>query len=120
VRGTKADISIRQTAAEGYKPQIYISRKDGVAEEVFATILKESVARLAEKYPGLEVEQADAEWRLVIPSSYDVGHEAHFGQVTEKYLRFLIDGKLPAWEVANMKSKYFITTSALEKALGEE
>jgi len=120
VRGTKADISIRQTAAEGYKPQIYISRKEGVLEEVFANTLKESVARLAEKYPGLEVEQADAGWRLVIPSSYDVGHEAHFGQVTEKYLRFLIDGKLPAWEVANMKSKYFITTSALEKALGGE
>ena len=117
IRGTKADISIRQTAAEGYKPQLYITRKGDISEEVFARNVKETVSKLSEKYPGIEVEPAGAEWRLVIPSSYDVGHEAHFGQVTEKYLRFLTEGKLPAWEVANMKSKYFITTSALEMAL---
>ena len=51
------------------------------------------------------------------PDKYRIGHEAHFGQVTEKYLRFLVDGKLPDWEVPNMIAKYYTTTMALEMAL---
>jgi hypothetical protein len=43
-----------------------------------------------------------------------VGHEAHFAQVTEKYLRYLAQGKLPAWEVPNMLAKYYVTTKAYE------
>ena len=53
---------------------------------------------------------------MVIPQKYDVGHEAHFAQVAQKYMAFLKDGKLPDWEVPNMITKYYITTKALEKA----
>ncbi|GAH60755.1 unnamed protein product, partial [marine sediment metagenome] len=45
-----------------------------------------------------------------------IGHEAHFGQVTGKFLGYLVDGKLPAWEVPNMITKYYITTEALKLA----
>ena len=38
----------------------------------------------------------EGRWKINIPEKYHVGHEAHFAQVTEKYLRYLIDGKLPA------------------------
>ena len=58
-----------------------------------------------------------AVWQVVIPAKYDVGHEAHFGQVTQNFLRFLVEGRVPDWEVAGMKAKYFITTSALQMAL---
>jgi hypothetical protein len=53
---------------------------------------------------------------LIIPAEYKVTHEAHFAQVTEKYLGFLKDGKLPEWEVPNMITKYYTTTSALKLA----
>jgi hypothetical protein len=53
---------------------------------------------------------------LLIPESYRNGHEAHFGQVTEKYLNFLNRGAMPEWEVPNMLAKYYITTHALEVA----
>jgi hypothetical protein len=43
-----------------------------------------------------------------------VGHEAHFGQVTEAYFRYLVAGELPPEEVPNTLAKYFITTRALE------
>ncbi|MBT4483135.1 MAG: oxidoreductase, partial [Candidatus Latescibacteria bacterium] len=43
-------------------------------------------------------------------------HEAHFAQVTEKYLRFLAEGTLPGWEVPNMIAKYYTTTAGLEMA----
>jgi hypothetical protein len=36
--------------------------------------------------------------------------------VTEKYLQFLKEGKLPDWEVPNMIAKYYTTAKALELA----
>jgi hypothetical protein len=58
----------------------------------------------------------DRSWKVVIPAKYSVGHEAHFTQVTEKYLEYLKQGKLPEWEVPNMITKYYTTTSALKLA----
>ncbi len=58
---------------------------------------------------------AENKWKVNIPKKYHVGHEAHFGQVTEKYLGYLVDGKLPDWEVPNMIAKYYKTTQALKK-----
>jgi Fe-S cluster assembly scaffold protein SufB len=54
---------------------------------------------------------------LFIPDHYNNGHEAHFGQVTEKYLQYLIDGKLPEWEVPNMIVKYYTTIEGLKAAM---
>ena len=54
---------------------------------------------------------------IVIPEAFKDGHEAHFGQVTARYLRYLGQGKLPAWEVPNMIAKYYTTTRAMEMAL---
>jgi hypothetical protein len=53
---------------------------------------------------------------VVIPDKYSVSHEEHFAQVTERYLQYLKEGKLPDWEVPNMLAKYYITTKALEMA----
>ena len=38
---------------------------------------------------------------------------------SEKYLKYLVDGKLPEWEVPNMIAKYYVTTKALEMAKGK-
>ena len=53
-------------------------------------------------------------WRIEVPAKYRVGHEAHFGQVTDRFLEFLGGEKMPAWEKANMLAKYYLTTKALE------
>jgi Fe-S cluster assembly scaffold protein SufB len=58
----------------------------------------------------------DKTWTVDIPAQYKIGHEAHFGQVTEDYLRYLKEGKLPEWEVPNMIVKYYTTTEALKLA----
>ncbi len=34
--------------------------------------------------------------------------------IISKYLQFLIDGKLSAWEVPNMMVKYYTTTQGLK------
>ena len=69
------------------------------------------------EYPGVKlVKLAENLWKVDIPEEYKVGHEAHFGQVTENYLRYLNKENLPEWEVPNMITKYFITTQALKLA----
>jgi hypothetical protein len=45
-----------------------------------------------------------------------VTHEEHFGQVMDKFLEYMKEGKLPEWEVSGMITKYYTTTSALQKA----
>ncbi|PYV18719.1 MAG: oxidoreductase, partial [Acidobacteria bacterium] len=82
-----------------------------------STVLAAAKAKLAglSAYPGAGVEDRGKELLVTIPDKYRVGHEAHFAQVTEKYLRFLKDRKaLPAWEKPNMAAKYYTTTRGLE------
>jgi hypothetical protein len=83
--------------------------------EQLANALKKAVADLQSKYPGVQLKQEDNLWHVQIPDKYRIGHEAHFAQVMDRYLKYLI-GKLPAWEVTNMITKYHITTKGLELA----
>lgn len=52
--------------------------------------------------------------RIDIPDEYRIGHEAHFGQVTDRFLEYLDGEPMPRWERANMLAKYYVTTKALE------
>ena len=38
----------------------------------------------------------------------------------ERYLDYLVDGKIPDWEVPNMIAKYYTTTQALDQAVNKE
>uniref|UniRef100_UPI003217A3A7 putative oxidoreductase C-terminal domain-containing protein n=1 Tax=uncultured Draconibacterium sp. TaxID=1573823 RepID=UPI003217A3A7 len=117
MRGTKCNLEIVQGEKEGYKPKLYIEVTDADINE-FAASLNNAVTGLAEKYPGIAVEKiGDKKWVMIIPDKYKVGHEAHFGQVTKKYLQYLIDGKLPEWEVPNMIVKYYTTTEGMKAAM---
>lgn len=117
MRGEKCNLVIEQGEKEGYKPRLYIDATNVDIEE-FAGNLNNAVTGLVKKYPGVTVEKiGDKKWTLKIPADYSVGHEAHFGQVTEKYLQYLIDGKLPEWEVPNMIVKYYTTTEGMKAAM---
>jgi predicted dehydrogenase len=115
IKGTKATLEIRQGKAENYKPVLYIIRS-GDKKDDSDPAVQEAIAAVAVKYPGVKAEKQGAEWKVIIPSSYDVGHEAHFGQVMERYLQYMKEGGLPEWEVPNMIAKYYTTTKALETA----
>jgi hypothetical protein len=117
MRGTKANLVIRQDKKENYIPELYIEPVGEVDLAAFEEDLMKSVTKLEENYPGIGVvKDGDAGWRVEIPQEYRTGHEAHFREVTEKYLQYLVDGQLPDWEVPNMITKYYITTRALEMA----
>jgi len=118
MRGSICDLEIRQGEAEGYKPTLYIQAAKTVAPDEFRSSLAAGVKQVAEKYPGVRAEEIDElNWKVHIPDHYKVGHEAHFGQVTEKYLDYLSRGTLPEWEIPNMIVKYYTTTEGLKLAL---
>ncbi len=118
MRGTKCNLTIEQGEKEGYKPKLYIQANMDEGVEEFVGSLYNAVDGLTSKYPGISVKKiGDKQWTLEIPEKYNVGHEAHFGQVTEEYLRYLIDGKLPDWEVPNMIVKYYTTTEGMKAAM---
>jgi predicted dehydrogenase len=103
-RGSKARVEVRQSAAEKYVPELY------VVGDVGREVLKR-VTELVERYPGIGVEDRGDEFRIVIPQSYRVGHEAHFAQVATRFFEYLRDpGAFPSWENPNMLAKYYVST----------
>jgi hypothetical protein len=114
MRGTKSHLVIRQGAEQNYKTSLYIEPLTNDA--TFESALSSQFAKVQAKYPGIELKKNDTGWEVQIPEKYRNGHEAHFGQVTEYFLQYLIDGKLPEWEVPNMIAKYYTTTQALKIA----
>lgn len=119
MRGKLCNVIIKQGKEEGYKPTLYIEANVTDGLTTFEGGLKKAVDQdIAAKYPGLKlVKLSDKLWTVEIPDQYKVGHEAHFGQVTEQFLQYLKDGKLPEWEVPNMITKYYITTEAMKIAM---
>lgn len=118
-RGTKSNLVIRQEKEEKYEPTLYVEPATGNNTPAFEQALQAALKQLEAKYPGLATEKSAKGWKIVIPAKYKVGHEAHFGQVMERYLQYLKDGKLPAWEVPNILAKYYTTTQALQMSKEE-
>lgn len=118
MRGTKANLVIRQGAEQGYKPALYVEPANPVAAGTLEPELKKALEGLADRYPGLSYEATANSWEIGIPDTYKVGHEDHFGQVMQKYLQYLKAGKLPDWEIPNMLAKYWVTTGG--GALGRQ
>jgi predicted dehydrogenase len=116
MRGTRANLVIRQGAAEGYRPVLTVEPVVKGDDAAFAAALAAALPRIAAKYPGVGLARRERGWEVTVPDAYHVGHEAHFGQVTAKFLDYIHNGGLPAWEVPNMLAKYYTTTHALELA----
>ncbi len=113
MRGSNCDLIIRQGKDEGYKPVLYIEAdKNQDASQLENAIDK----TLHKEYPDISIQPiSPGKWKVNMPDKYRVGHEAHFGQVTQQFLKFLVKG-MPDWEVPNMLAKYYTTTQALKKA----
>ena len=79
------------------------------------TAVQAKIGALKNVYPDIGVEDGGAEIHITIPDSLRVGHEAHFAQVTARFLSYLRDRRsLPAWERPNMLAKYYVTTKGTE------
>lgn len=114
MRGSLANLIIRQGAEQNFKPALYVENVGHKTEPAFAAALRRAVEQVQSQHPGITVSKEGKDWRITVPEKYDVGHESHFAQVTEKFLRYLREGKLPPWEQANMITKYATIMRAYE------
>jgi predicted dehydrogenase len=114
MRGSKANLVIRQGAEQKFIPTLYI--EPVTTDTGYANRLKEQFKTFQSKFAGVEIKQAGKVWIVEIPEKYREGHEAHFARVMQHFLDYLQHGNMPAWEVPNMLAKYYTTTKALEMA----
>ena len=113
-KGTRSRVEVRQTRADRFRPELYVVPAANAKAEVLAAV-RTRITALQKAYPGIGVEDRGAEIHVTVPDALRVGHEAHFAEVTANFLKYIRDrGALPAWERANMLSKYHVTTTGTE------
>ena len=106
---------MRQTRGDGFRPELYVVPASTAMKPQVLTAVHAKIGALQKDYPGLGVEEGGAELHITIPDALRVGHEAHFAQVTGRFLNYLRDRRtLPAWERPNMLAKYYVTTKGTE------
>lgn len=120
MRGTKANLIIRQGKEQSYKPVLYIEPVEGISPEAFKPRAEAAMVSLQQKYPDIQLKSTGNQFEIVIPDHYRIGHEEHFAQVMERFLKYIGKGMMPEWEVPNMLAKYYTTTRALEMAKNKE
>jgi len=116
MRGSRANLVIRQGAEQRYVPVLGVEPAPGVDRASLGAALAAALPPVQATWPGVDARPTATGWEIAIPARYHVGHEAHFGQVTEQFLRFVAAGAMPGWEVPGMLAKYFTTTEALALA----
>jgi predicted dehydrogenase len=118
-KGSRSKVEIRQGKEENFRPELYVIPNDAADKAGLAEALKKRVEALQSEYSGVAIRDIGRELHVQIPDSYRVGHEAHFAQVTNKFLEYLKDpSRMPAWERPNMLAKYFVTTNGLALSRG--
>ncbi len=110
MRGTRANLVIRQGQEQNYTPALYIETAD--QGEAYAEKLAIAIQQINRLYKGVGLVKNKNGWEVTIPDEYKETHEGHFAKVTEKYLEYLQKHTMPGWEVPNMIAKYYTTTQA--------
>ena len=114
-KGTWSRVEIRQSKEENWKTEIYVVPNTASSKAEILAALKKKIEALQAKYPGVGVEDLVGKIKVTVPDKYRDGHEAHFAEVTRRFLEYLRNPKaMPAWEKPNMLAKYYTTTKGLE------
>jgi predicted dehydrogenase len=110
-RGARSRVEVRQGPAERYRTELYVVPVRPEDRAGVLAAVKSRIAALQGRFPGAAVAEAGPEIRVTIPDALRLGHEDHFAQVTQSFLRHVRDRRpLPAWETAGMLAKYHVTT----------
>ncbi|HEY8690046.1 MAG TPA: putative oxidoreductase C-terminal domain-containing protein [Chitinophagaceae bacterium] len=120
LRGTKADLIIKQGKEQQYKPVLYIQSVGKENQNNWQKAVELGLGSIHKKYPGVELKKGKEGWEVLIPDEFNIDPEQQFSLVVKKYLTYLKEGSMPAWEVSSMLAKYYTTTQALEKAVNKQ
>lgn len=114
-KGTRSRVEIRQGKEQNWKTEVYVIPNSPASKSEIASALQKKIDALQATFPGVAMVDKGDRLHVTIPDKYRDGHEAHFAEVTRRFLQYLKDPKsIPAWEKTNMLAKYFTTTRGLE------
>jgi predicted dehydrogenase len=115
-RGSKARVELRRDREQDFRPEIFVIPVAG-QETAVGKALREKIAALQAVHPGLNLEEKQGELRVAIPEALCASHEAHFSELSRRFLRYAGDPQsLPAWEKPNLLAKYHVTTQGVALA----
>lgn len=106
MRGTKAVLELRQGTEEQYKATLYIKAAEGISAEDFNKTIDQVKSKFQQKYPGFDLIKRGNEY-TVKPGTFKSTNSA------EVAISYILNNKMPTWEVPNMIAKYYITTGAI-------
>ena len=116
-KGSKASILIIQDASTGYVRQLYVENTSGTDKAAFEKNIAAALKAIDTEYPLISFKEEEGGRYLIdVPDEYRLGHTEHFVKVARKFFGYLKEGKVPEWEMENVLSKYYITTSAVRVA----
>lgn len=111
-RGSRADLELRQGAAEHYRSELYV-----VPHVDIDASLEHRIEMLRQTHPGLGIEKLGSERRIVVPDSLRIGHDAHFIRHARRFFDYVEKPRsMPDWEQPNMLAKYQICTQGVAMA----
>ena len=114
-RGSGAVLEVRQGRAEHWRSELYVTP---IAD--IGAALERRISVLRESYPGVHLERRGTEWRVVVPDKLRLGHDAHFIELTRRFLGYVeAPESLPELEPPNMLAKYFVCTEGVARSRGE-
>lgn len=116
IRGSRAICKILQGKEQSYLPQLYIQKTADASQKKFDEALDKAIKQIQKTYPFISLINEVNRIKVDIPVEKREGHEAHFARVADKYFDFMVKKNMPGWEIPNMLTKYYITTTALEMA----
>ncbi|MBN2508474.1 MAG: hypothetical protein JXQ71_17485 [Verrucomicrobia bacterium] len=116
-RGTRSRIEVRQGAEEGWVPEVYVVPNRSDLKAFVRAALQRRLEALRESAPGLALADRGDRLHVRIPDRLRVGHEAHFGLLTRRFLGYVRHPRaVPAWEKPNLLAKYYVTTEGVKLA----
>jgi predicted dehydrogenase len=118
-RGTVGRVEVRPAA--GGRPELSVVAADPAHH---ATVLS-AVARRCQgwqgQFPGVTARDLGDRVHVEVPDHLRVGHEAHFASVVREFAFYFHNPRqVPAWEVTNLLTKYYLTTRATDLARAKQ
>lgn len=119
LKGTKAILKTVQNKEQNFVKQLYAQKAEDVDEKEFARNIETAIGKIKAIYPFVSASPTsyNGEYLISIPVENREGHESHFRYVAESFFNFLVNRNMPEWEKTNTLAKYFITSTALAKAI---
>jgi predicted dehydrogenase len=116
IKGTRAVIEVVQDESTGFVPELFLTQAKEIEVSDFMNALGNFKKSLQQTYPNIDFQMQNNRIRVIVPKEYIEEHEAQFARVAQTFFEYLEQGDMPEWEIPNMLSKYYITTTAFEMA----